>query len=73
MSDARPTQRSGARSGRGYFVTLVRYVAHAVDTEDALRAAVTGAGEILDVDVEAAGVGPDSPPARLLTARDVAR
>ena len=73
MSDTQSARSSGVASDRGYFVTLIRYVAHAVDTEDALRAAVTGAGEIVDVDVEAAGVRPDSPPSRLLTAHDVAR
>lgn len=69
----RPAKASGESLEDGYFVTLIRYVAHAVNTEDALRSAVAGAGEIVDVDVQPAGAHTDLAPDRLLTARDIAR
>jgi hypothetical protein len=58
-----------AASREGFYVTLIRYVAHAAGTEDALMAAVKGAGKLVAVDVQAA----DGEPAALLTAQDVPR
>ncbi len=66
---------SGQPTGdtRGFVVTIVRYIAHAVDRDDALEAALHGAGETVDTDVEAVEMSGSTRGGQLLTAHDVPR